>query len=99
MYAKLAASYDTGTGKDRDKEVLVLANPGIPLTEADLKDGYTVSTLVDDLPKISRSYQRIGQKVSKVYEQILTAAQTSKFEKQADRDKVLNAYRQLWDKT
>jgi hypothetical protein len=98
MYAKFAASYATGQGKDAKAEFLVLASPGLALTQAELKDPREIWRMVDKVPRPARLYTPSGDLVSDLYQRILETAQVTGIQDQGLRAKAQEAARLLNDK-
>jgi hypothetical protein len=98
MYAKLSASFTPGSWKGSGA-FLILANPGIGITEAELQDTYEISALVDQIPALSMAYSQSGFLCSEIYGNVLDRAQTTKFQKMADRERAIAARLVLFDKS
>jgi hypothetical protein len=98
MYRKFEASYDNNRGADGKGEVMILANPGLALTAAQLKDPASISRLLDAIPRPAQLYVPSGNYVSATYERILTLAQTTQVQDMAEQERVRLSKRLLWDR-
>jgi len=98
LHARLAASYgasQTLTGKG---EFLILANPGIAIGPEQLRDPYDLCVLLDKVPRPEKLYQPSGLSYSTAYQNVLQAAETSRYQVMADRDRALEALNLIQDK-
>ena len=85
MNAKLAASFVPAPPPGRaGGAVLLLANPGVPLTAEQTQDPYDLSMLVDQVPLPSAIYQPSANTYSAVYSTVLRVSHVSKYENQAE---------------
>lgn len=98
MYAKFSASFDlvhdpAGTG-----EFMILANPGILLAPAALRDPSWISQLVDVIPRPAQLYFPSGRSLSATYWQIIRDAKVTTRGSAADLERARLASRLLWDR-
>lgn len=98
MYAKFAASFATGRGKDATSEFLVLANPGMPLAAESLRNPMDLWDVVDLVPRPTRVYQPSGERVSAVYRRLLATADLVGTQDQGLRARAQDAGRVLYDR-
>jgi hypothetical protein len=99
MYAKFAASFTRAKDSGDSPEFLVLANPGISLNPDQMKTpSYEISTLLDQVPRPSRSYLRSGLQYSKLYDHILNNAYVTRYQVAAYRALALEAKRILFNR-
>ena len=97
MYAKLAASFATGSGRSGQGAFMILANPGILVSPDLLKDPYDLSQILDEMPQVSRLYAHTGFRFSQVYDQIVNHCEAARIPVQADRSRAMAAKRLLYD--
>jgi hypothetical protein len=75
-----------------------MAHPGFSLTANALADPFEISQLADQIPRAARYYSASGSYYSSTYDSILSLAELSNFQNQADRQKALLARRITYDK-
>ena len=99
LYAKLAHSFAAGDLTVANSEVLLLGNPGQPISQEDLDDPYGLTRVLDLIPVVSRWYESSGACLSHVYGEVLDAAEATALTDQKDREKAIEARRKLYDRT
>ncbi|BDU74024.1 hypothetical protein [Mesoterricola silvestris] len=99
VYAKLAESFSAGEALGQTGDYLLLAHPGLTITDDFLKDPFNVATLADQVPLPARYYVTSGRMLSSTYHTILSSAELSNYLDQTLRQKALNARRHIYDKT
>ncbi len=99
VYAKLAESFSAGEALGQKGDFLLLAHPGVAVTDDFLSDPFHVASLADRIPLAARYYTTGGRRVSSTYQAILASAEITNFVDQAKKQKALVARRSIYDKT
>ena len=99
LYSKLSRSFAPADLSNASRERLLLRNPGVALTQADLDDLTGLSTVLDQVPQVSSWYAPSLAMVSTTYGRVLAVAQPSSYQSMVDRDAYNKAILLLYDRT
>jgi len=98
VYAKLAESFSAGEALGQKGDFLLLAHPGVAVTDDFLSDPFHVASLADRIPLPARYYTTGSRTLSSTYRTILASAEITNFVDQARKQKALEARRLIYDR-